>query len=76
MNKIKSPCVGVCKLDPNNPICEGCNRSIDEIRYWSIMTDDEKLKTLERVERRAKGEVVVSDSSEYQLTRQKRQRNS
>lgn len=37
---IPSPCVQVCQVE--NDICQGCGRSIEEIRCWIIMTADEK----------------------------------
>lgn len=29
-----SPCVGVCRLDPDTGLCEGCRRTISEIAEW------------------------------------------
>ena len=43
---VKSPCVSVCKLDEFK-ICIGCWRSVDEIRQWSKMSDQEKMVVLE-----------------------------
>lgn len=74
MNKIKSPCINKCNLNPKTSLCEGCFRSLDEIKYWVIMTDNERVKTLDRVENRKKGIPVISDPSTYELTRQKRNR--
>lgn len=74
MDSIKSPCINICSLDPGTSICEGCQRSLDEIRYWSLMTDNEKRRTLQRVEDRRNGKEVESDPKSYELTRQKRQR--
>ena len=31
----KSPCINVCKLDPNSNLCEGCLRTSEEISNWS-----------------------------------------
>lgn len=30
-----SPCVGVCRLNPETGLCEGCRRTISEIAEWS-----------------------------------------
>ena len=39
---VPAPCVSVCRLDPQRTYCEGCLRSIDEIRVWRTSTDQEK----------------------------------
>ena len=32
---VPSPCVNVCRMTPDRSHCEGCFRTIDEIRAWS-----------------------------------------
>ena len=32
---VPSPCVNVCRMNAERSHCEGCFRSIDEIRAWS-----------------------------------------
>ena len=32
---VPSPCVSVCRMTPDRSHCEGCFRTIDEIRAWS-----------------------------------------
>lgn len=44
---LKSPCVQQCEVEDYT--CLGCGRTLDEIRDWSLMTDDEKLKVKERL---------------------------
>jgi predicted Fe-S protein YdhL (DUF1289 family) len=49
-----SPCISVCRLSDATGWCEGCFRTIDEIRDWIILTPDERRAVLARVaERRA-----------------------
>lgn len=48
---VPSPCTGVCTLNAQH-ICVGCLRSQDEIRDWMIMSREEKLETLDRVQQR------------------------
>lgn len=49
-----SPCIGVCRIDPRNGLCEGCQRTIEEISAWSGADDAHKWMILRRVaERRA-----------------------
>ena len=40
----ESPCVLVCRIE--NGECVGCNRTVDEIRDWIIMSDYEQRKLL------------------------------
>ncbi|MGH8283510.1 MAG: DUF1289 domain-containing protein [Gammaproteobacteria bacterium] len=46
-----SPCVRICCLDDDN-ICIGCERSLDEIRRWSEMPEQERLETLRQADER------------------------
>ncbi|MGH8378660.1 MAG: DUF1289 domain-containing protein [Gammaproteobacteria bacterium] len=48
---IASPCVRICCLDDDN-ICIGCGRSLDEIRRWSEMPEQERLETLRLADER------------------------
>ncbi len=50
---VASPCVSICCLDDDD-VCIGCGRTLDEIRRWSDMPEQEKRATLKfSVERRA-----------------------
>lgn len=40
--RIISPCVNVCRIDPATRRCQGCARTIDEITRWTRMTDAER----------------------------------
>ena len=51
MEEIKSPCRSICKYDLNR-ICIGCYRTSKEIVDWITMTNDEKLSTLDAIEKR------------------------
>ncbi len=31
---IPSPCLSVCKMHPVHGLCQGCLRTLDEIRQW------------------------------------------
>jgi predicted Fe-S protein YdhL (DUF1289 family) len=37
-----SPCIKVCTIDARSGLCLGCNRTIDEIARWSVMSDSER----------------------------------
>jgi len=51
---VPSPCVSVCRMAPDNSVCEGCFRSLDEIRGWSGATSAERraiwLRLLQRAQ--------------------------
>jgi len=32
---VPSPCISVCRMSPDGSQCEGCFRTLDEIRLWS-----------------------------------------
>ena len=34
-----SPCISVCRIDPDTGWCEGCLRTLDEIANWGSMPD-------------------------------------
>lgn len=46
---IPSPCLQICRLDPNRTLCVGCGRTLDEIARWSSMSDAERLAVWERL---------------------------
>ncbi len=50
---IPSPCVSVCRMDAERAYCEGCLRSIDEIRVWRASSDLEKKAIWSRIAERA-----------------------
>lgn len=49
---VRSPCISVCRIDPDDGLCEGCSRTIDEIAAWGTMTDDDRLAVWSRIVRR------------------------
>jgi predicted Fe-S protein YdhL (DUF1289 family) len=53
LNKIESPCIGVCVLDIND-VCEGCYRKADEIGRWSILSEETKREVVNASVQRAK----------------------
>lgn len=40
--EVDSPCVQVCVMHPEERICTGCYRTIEEIASWSRYTDDQR----------------------------------
>jgi len=43
---IVSPCIGVCAINDSNGFCQGCYRTVEEIREWWNMTDEEREKVM------------------------------
>ncbi len=46
---VKSPCVNICRMNPQTGYCEGCLRTIDEIACWSGYTDEDKLAVIAKL---------------------------
>ena len=40
-----SPCIGVCDVDSAG-LCRGCERTLDEISGWALMTDAERVRLM------------------------------
>lgn len=51
--EIDSPCINVCVVHPEERICIGCLRSIDEIARWSRMSAPERAAIMEELPTRA-----------------------
>ncbi len=45
-DSIASPCISVCKMNPVTGLCDGCQRTIDEIAHWSLLDEHEKRAVL------------------------------
>jgi predicted Fe-S protein YdhL (DUF1289 family) len=52
-DEIESPCIKVCVVHPEERICTGCLRSIDEITRWSKMTQAERRDVMAALPDRA-----------------------
>ena len=49
---IVSPCIGVCAINDSNGFCQGCYRTVEEIREWWNMTDEERDKVMGALDQR------------------------
>ena len=49
---IVSPCIGVCAINDSNGFCQGCYRTVEEIREWWNMTDEEREKVMGALDQR------------------------
>jgi hypothetical protein len=61
---IPSPCIGVCRLDVEQRLCEGCLRTTVEIARWPRADTPERMQILQRLRerRRAIGRTSPADS--------------
>lgn len=51
--RVRSPCIAVCRMDPQGGLCLGCFRSMDEIIAWGRMGEPEKRLVWQRIAQRA-----------------------
>lgn len=47
-----SPCIGVCSIDEATGFCQGCYRTLEEIKAWWNMPIDEQKQLLVELEQR------------------------
>jgi len=47
---VKSPCVSIC--EDKNGVCQGCGRTLYEIKMWTSFSNSVKLEVIEQSERR------------------------
>ena len=52
-DEIDSPCIKLCSIHPNERICVGCYRSIEEIGVWSKLSSESRLAIMEELPGRA-----------------------
>jgi len=52
-DEIQSPCVKLCVVHPQERICVGCLRSIDEITSWSRLSHEARAAIMEELPARA-----------------------
>jgi predicted Fe-S protein YdhL (DUF1289 family) len=57
---IESPCVKVCVLLPDEDVCSGCYRTLEEIALWGQLSDAERSKVIALLpERRSQRESTA-----------------
>jgi hypothetical protein len=50
--EVQSPCIGVCSIDEASGYCQGCYRTVDEIKGWWDMSSPEQAKLVADLEER------------------------
>ena len=65
---IISPCISICKTDPQTGFCYGCGRSNNEKKIWKSKetTNDWKKQNLMNIEKRLTGWQLESFKESYQ----------
>ena len=53
---VLSPCISVCDMDEKSGYCKGCFRTLEEIEWWTIYTNDEKRAIRAQIGPRRRGE--------------------
>lgn len=50
--RIETPCISICEMDPLTGLCAGCFRSLEEIANWSSYSDEQRKKIMEELKSR------------------------
>jgi predicted Fe-S protein YdhL (DUF1289 family) len=58
-----SPCVNICRMDEATGLCEGCQRTLDEIACWSLLDDAEKSAVWDQLAQRRAQQQATADSA-------------
>jgi predicted Fe-S protein YdhL (DUF1289 family) len=53
---VASPCINVCKIDAASGLCEGCQRTLEEIAVWSSLSAAQKRALLARLPSRKRAQ--------------------
>lgn len=51
-----SPCINICRMDPDSGLCSGCFRTLDEIANWSRLDATARLSVLDAVDIRQRSQ--------------------
>ena len=60
----QSPCINICRMNPQTGWCEGCMRSIDEIAAWSQLGDEAKLAVWAQLPQRREQSKLITTPQE------------
>jgi uncharacterized protein len=64
---IISPCISICKTDPQTGYCYGCGRNNDEKKMWKLekTTNQWKQNNLTNIKKRLSGWQLESFNDSY-----------
>jgi len=57
---VPSPCISVCRMDEAGTYCEGCLRTLDELRLWSRSSDADKKVIWAKIGKRAEALALAA----------------
>jgi len=43
---METPCIKICRIDPQSGLCTGCLRTLDEIAEWQGFTESRRTEIL------------------------------
>lgn len=67
MSRIDSPCVDVCRIEPETGLCAGCARTLEEIAHWSAMTGEERAAIMKALPARRAAAAQAQATPEQRL---------
>lgn len=47
LKPIKTPCIGLCRMDIGSPYCIGCGRTSSEIGSWLSYSDEQRDEVMD-----------------------------
>ena len=50
--RVPSPCISICRMDPQSGLCEGCYRTIEEIVAWGGASEEYKRSVWVEIRKR------------------------
>lgn len=60
---VPSPCQNICRMTPDRSHCEGCWRTLDEIRAWRTLDDAGKRAIWADIARRSGGALCLPEGA-------------
>lgn len=63
MNRVSTPCIGVCVIDSDLKLCLGCGRTRDEIGRWTGLSEPERLAVMAGLKARLDAAEAEVDSA-------------
>jgi|TARA_B110000261_G_C12829752_1_gene255721 predicted Fe-S protein YdhL (DUF1289 family) len=69
---IISPCISICKTDPQTGYCYGCGRDNEEKKLWKLedTTDQWKIDSLTAIQKRLSGWQLESFKDSYKYKKE------
>ncbi|MEM5383128.1 DUF1289 domain-containing protein [Paraburkholderia phymatum] len=59
-NPVTDPCINICRMDPNDQLCQGCWRTLREVGLWDQMNHQQKAEVAALLACRRSGMLRVA----------------